>query len=652
MRRRPVVSFVVFVVLVLVGGSGEAGESDLADYIRSHYTKFEYRIPMRDGVELFTVVYVPNDASDERTYPIILARSPYSVGPYGVDRYPESFHLPEELVRDGFIIVEQDVRGRFMSGGEFVNMRPHIDSKGGPEDVDESTDTWDTVEWLVTHLEYAEPRVGIWGNSYLGFYTSAGIIDTHPAIKAAMPSAPIADWWFDDMHHHGAFSLNLTFNFFSSFGVVRRGPTTEWPERFDHETPDGYRFFLDLGPLSNVDTSYFHNEIPFWEAVVSHPDRDQFWMSRNILPHLKNISCAVLTVGGLFDAEDLYGAWNTYSSIERQNPGIESTLVMGPWSHGAWLRSEGRKLGDADFGFATGTDFRERVMIPFFLHHLKGGPASDLPEAIVFETGANRWRSFDAWPPPDVEARTLFLGPNQGLEWEAPAGEGEAFAEFISDPAKPVPYTQTITTGWHKEYMIEDQRFASRRPDVLVFRSAPLEENTTLAGPLEADLWVSTTGTDADWVVKLIDEFPGRLEGYDPKSGEKDLGGTQRLVRSEIFRGRYRNGYDRPEAFIPGQPTRVVVPLQAILHTFKKGHRIVIEIQSTLFPFFDRNPQTFVPNIYTARDEDFVKATHRVYVSGEHPSVIRVGVLPGPAGVSPHLPPVFEAKGERHNEIR
>ncbi len=625
--RRFSLMLVIFSVLLLSVGPVASEDSDVTEYIRAHYTKFEYRIPMRDGVELYTVAYVPNDASEKNSYPMLLARSPYSVGPYGVDRYPESFYLPEEMVREGFIFVEQDVRGRFMSDGEFVNMRPHV------AEINESTDTYDTVEWLVTHLKHNNGKVGIWGNSYLGFYTSAGIIDTHPAIKAAMPSAPIADWYFDDMHHHGAFSLNLTFNFFSSFGVVREGPTTEWPERFDHETPDGYQFFLDLGPLSNINERHLHHEIPFWEAIIAHPNYDQFWKARNILPHLNNVRCAVLTVGGLFDAEDLYGAWHTYESIEAKNSGIDNTIVMGPWSHGAWLRYEGKSLGSAEFGFATGSDFRERVLVPFFLHHLKGGDTPAIPEAMIFETGANRWRSFDQWPPETLENSTLYLGGGGGLTWASSAVEDEAFEEFPSDPAKPVPYSAAITTGWNKEYMTEDQRFASRRPDVLVFQSEPLAENLTIAGPLEADLWVSTTGTDADWVVKLVDEFPGRLPGYDPDSDEEDLGGTQRLVRSEIFRGRYRNGYDQPEPFVSGEPTRVVVPLQGVLHTFKKGHRIMIQIQSSLFPFFDRNPQTFVPNIFEAEEKDFVKATHRIFVSAEHPSVIRVGVLSGPVGL-------------------
>ncbi len=621
-----------FLILTGFGISAVSAEENTGAYIRSHYTKVEFEIPMRDGIRLFTVAYVPNDASQEKLYPILLARSPYSVGPYGADRYPASFYLPEEMMREGYIFVEQDVRGRFMSEGDFIDMRPHRDHKKAKE-TDESTDTYDTVEYLISHLDFNSGSVGIWGNSYLGFYTSAGIIDTHPAIKAAMPSAPIADWFFDDMHHHGAFSLNLSFNFFASFGVVRQGKTTEWPESFDHETPDGYQFFLDLGPLSEINTRYFHHEIPFWEQVIAHPNRDEFWQARDILPHLHNIHCAVMTVGGLFDAEDLYGPWHTYASIEEKNPGITNTLIMGPWSHGAWLRRDGRTLGEADFGFATGKDFRTRFLIPFFHHYLKGGDEFALPEALIFETGANRWRSFDRWPPENARKTSLYLQPGGRLDWKPDSNKSEEFAEFISDPAKPVPYTTNITTGWDREYMTQDQRFAARRPDVLVFRSDNLKEDLTIAGPLTARLHVTTTGTDADWVVKIIDEYPGRLPGFDPKSGEKDLGGTQRLIRLEIFRGRFREGYDHAVPFVPGEAATVSIPLQPILHTFLKGHRIMVQIQSTLFPFFDRNPQHFVPNIFQATREDFISATHRVYLSGDQESRIELSILEDQPGL-------------------
>ena len=628
MHRFSQILLVLFVVTISACGQSESPEAelDLEAYIAANFSKDEVRIEMRDGVTLHTAIYTPIDASESKTYPVLMIRTPYSSGPYGVDEYPKSLGPSKEFAREGYIFVSQDVRGRFMSEGEYDNMRPILEDKT-PDQTDETTDTWDTVEWLVNNVPHNNGKVGIWGNSYPGFYTAVGIIDTHPAIKAAQPSAPIADWYFDDMHHHGALTLGMVFNFFSSFGVARDGLVTEWPERFDHQTPDGYRFFLDLGPLSNVDDLYFKGDIGFWNDAVAHPNYDEFWASRNTLPHLKNINTAVLVVGGLFDAEDLYGIFNTYEAIERLNPGIANNFVCGPWRHGGWLRSDGRSLGDVDFGSETAVEFRQKILIPFFDHHLKGGPVPEIPEAMVFETGTNQWRSFDSWAPADREERTLFLDDGGSLGWQAPSAGGLESDEFVSDPRNPVPYTAAINTGWHAEYMVEDQRFSSRRPDVLVFRSEPLEEDLTLAGGLTAHLWVSTTAGDADWVVKLVDEFPGRVPGWEKGSDEPDLGHTERLVRSEMFRGRFREGYDRPVPFRPGEATLVEFPLQGVLHTFKAGHRVVIQIQSSLFPFFDRNPQTFVDNIFEAKEDDFVTATHRVYHSPVHPSSIRVGVL-------------------------
>jgi len=429
------------------------------------------------------------------------------------------------------------------------------------------------------------------------------------------------------MHHHGTFVLSLSFGFFSSFGQARDGLVTEWPDRFDYGTPDGYRFFLDLGPLRNVNEQYFHNEIEFWNELTEHPNYDEFWQSRNILPHLDGVSCAVMTVGGWFDAEDLYGPLHTYQAVEKANPGIRNTLVMGPWRHGGWVWTEGDSLAVADFGFKTAKTFQERALLPFFRHHLKGEGTGDLPEAWVFETGANRWRDFPTWPPENLQQRKLYLAEDGGLSFDMPDTETDAFDEYVSDPAKPVPYTPEISTGWHSEYMTEDQRFAASRPDVLVYRSEPFDEDLTLAGPLSARLWVSTTGGDADWVVKLIDEYPGRLPGYDKDSEEPDLGGTQQMVRSETLRGRFRTSYSDPEPFTPDEITPVVVSLQDVLHTFKRGHRVVIQIQSSLFPLQDRNPQSWVENIFEADEEDFIKATHRIYRSNLHPSAIEVGVL-------------------------
>lgn len=601
-----------------------------AEAIRTKYTKYEYRIPMRDGVRLFTVVYVPNDAGvGGKTYPILMTRTPYSVGPYGVEKYRERLGQSEAFEKEGFIFAFQDVRGRYLSEGEFVNMRPQIPAEGrkkaGPKAIDESTDTYDTIEWLIGKVPGNNGKVGMMGISYPGFYTSVGAIDSHPALKAVSPQAPIADWFWDDMHRHGAFNLVLAFNFFATFGRPRPEPTTESAERFDPLTADAYDFFLNLGPLKNAEEKYFKGDVAFWTESAAHPDYDEFWQSRNLLPHLKGIRAAVLTVGGWFDTEDLYGPLETYRAIEKQNPGIANSLVMGPWPHGGWARGEGVALGEQEFGFKTAAVYAESALA-FFVHHLKGGAEPKLPEALVFETGANRWRRFDRWPPKNVEKRTLYFQPGGALSWAAPAEAAEAFDEFPSDPAKPVPYTAEVTNRWAREYMTEDQRFAARRPDVLVYQTAPLEADWTLAGPLEADLWVSTTSTDADWVVKLIDVQPDAKRDADEEG--KDRRGQQLLVRGEPFRGRFRQSYEKPVPFTPGEPTRVKFKINDVFHTFPQGHRVMIQVQSSWFPFIDRNPQTFVPNIFAAEEKDFVKATHRVYRTAAQPSGVVVNVLP------------------------
>jgi len=617
------VYFILILTVFSVSLSARAFEESPATYMREHYTKLERMIPMRDGVRLFTSIYVPKDTS--RSYPFLMNRTPYSSRPYGLERF-RSTVAPLKFLKEGFIFVVQDVRGAYMSEGEFVNMRPHIAEKTAG-DVDESTDCYDTVEWLLENIPNHNGRVGIWGISYPGFYTSASIIDTHPAIKAASPQAPIADWFWDDMHHHGAFTLTMSFNFFAAFGRPRPEPTTSRGQRFRFGTPDGYQFFLELGPLKNVQERHFHGEIPFWNQTAAHPNYDEFWQARNILPHLKQISCAVMVVGGLFDAEDLYGAWQTYRSIEKQNPDIENNLVMGPWRHGGWMRTDGSFLGDWHFGSGTSEWYRTEVFFPFFKHFLKDGPDPDLPEALVFETGANQWREFDTWPPREVTETSLYMHKQGGLSFEQPSGPGEAWDEFVSDPRKPVPYTKVITTGWEATYMAEDQRFAASRPDVLVYRSEILDEDVTLVGPLEADLWVSTSGSSADWVVKLIDVLPNDTRSKEFGGRRHILGGAQLMVRSEIFRGRFRESYKHPKPFTPGEITRVRFQLQDVLHTFRAGHRIMIQIQSSFFPLFDRNPQKYVDNIFEADEEDFIKAMHRVYRSGDHPSRIRVTVL-------------------------
>lgn len=617
---------IIGVWILLVGASFGAAEEPLseADYVRAHYTKFEYRVPMRDGKKLFTAVYSPNDASEK--YPILLFRTPYSCRPYGADQYRSRLGPHFQYAKDRYIFVFQDVRGKYMSEGDFVNMTPHRAEKSGPQDIDESTDTYDTIEWLLANVENHNAKVGQWGISYPGFYTAAGMIDTHPALVAASPQAPIADWWFDDFHHHGAFFLPHTFNFISSFGKPRPEPTTERNPRFDHGTPDGYQFFLEMGPLSNANTKdYLDGEIEFWNEVVAHPNYDEFWQSRNILPHLRNISCAVLTVGGWYDAEDLYGPLQIYRRVETNNPGIFNALVMGPWRHGGWARSDGDSLGNAEFGFKTSEYYRKKIEWPFFRHHLKGEADPQLSEAHVFETGANRWRAFDRWPPVACQTRKLYLDAKGQLTWEAPSTDGSD--SYISDPSRPVPFTEATAIGMTREYMTDDQRFASRRPDVVTYQTPILEEDITLAGGLTAQLWVSTTGSASDWVVKLIDVLPNDAPDPDPNPKGIRMGGYEMMVRSEVIRGRFRESYEHPKPFVPNEVTRVTLPLQDVLHTFKRGHRIMIQIQSSWFPLVDRNPQKYVPNIFEAKEEDFITTTQRIHRGPEHPTHIEVKVL-------------------------
>ena len=604
-----------------------ASEADLEAFIRDNYDKAEYQIPMRDGARLFTSVYSPKDTS--QTYPVLMRRTPYSVSPYGEDNYPSSIGPSDVLARDLYIFVYQDVRGCFMSEGTFVNMTPHLAEKTTDQDIDESTDTYDTIEWLINNVGNNNGKVGLWGISYPGFYAASSMIDAHPALAASSPQAPIADWWYDDFHHHGATFLPHAFGFMYIFGQPRPELTTEFGQRFVFPTPDGYQFFLDLGSLANVDERYFNDTVAFWtDGMVAHPNYDEFWQSRNILPHLNNVAPAVMTVGGWFDAEDLYGPLNIYRSIEEKNPDAFNILVMGPWVHGGWARTTGEAIGNVRFGAQTSIFYRENIEAPFFNYHLKGEGQLELPEAYVFETGANEWRIFDDWPPQQAEAASLYLTEDGRLSFDPPGNQGDAYDEYESDPANPVPFTSDIATGMTQEYMTDDQRFASRRPDVLVYQTEVLEEDITLVGPLLADLWVSTSGTGSDWIVKLIDVLPADAPDRGNLPRGMHMGDYHMMVRSESIRGRFRNDPANPEPFIPHRPTKVELPLQDVLHTFKRGHRIMIHIQSTWFPLVDRNPQTYVDNIFLAEEEDFIEATQRVYRSAQRPSQVHVGILP------------------------
>jgi putative CocE/NonD family hydrolase len=611
--------------IVFIVASARDAVAQGLEYVKANYTKYEYRIPMRDGKKLFTAVYVPKD--DSKSYPILLMRTLYSVRPYGVDQYKADLGPSPSFGKSGYIFAYQDVRGRWMSEGDFVNMRPHNPAKKDG-DIDESSDTWDTIEFLVKRVKNNNGRVGQSGISYPGFYTAAGAIDAHPALKASSPQAPVTDWFIgDDWHHNGALFLPHMFNFLAVFGRPRTGPIKKFDYKFDHETPDGYDFFLRMGPLSNANARYFKDDVAFWSEAMKHGTYDDFWKARNIRQHLKNIKPAVMTVGGWFDAENLFGALETFKHIETTSAGRTNVLVMGPWLHGGWSHGNGDALGDVSFNSKTSEFFREHIEYPFFEFQLKGIGDFKHPKAWVFETGTNQWRKHDAWPPKEAKRKSLYLHAEGKLSWSKPEeGKTDSFDEYISDPKKPVPYLDKVDVGMRPDYMVSDQRFASRRPDVLVYQTEPLDEDATIAGPIEVDLHVSTSGTDSDWIVKLIDVYPDDFPDPNPNPTGVRMGGYQQLVRGDVMRGKFRTSFEKPEPFKPGEPTSVSFSMQDSYHTFRTGHRIMVQVQSTWFPLVDRNPQSFV-DIYSAKESDFCKATQRVYRSQQTPSRLSVRVL-------------------------
>ena len=615
-------------LLALRGVTAEPAADTNAVWLAEHYTKYEHRIPMRDGVRLFTRVYVPKDESTR--WPILITRTPYALKPYNSNNYNNPTGTFRTLTKNKFILVTQDVRGRYGSEGSYVHVRP-INPHKGPKDIDENSDTYDTIEWLVRHVPNHNGNVGMFGISYPGFYTAAGMIDSHPALKAASPQAPISDWFMgDDLHHNGAFFLSQNLGFFYFFAQRADDPLHEDLKPFNFKTPDGYDFFLRMGPLANSDQALLKGRSPEWTEFLEHPNYDAFWQARNLRPHLKNIRCAVMTVGGWYDAEDLFGPLEIHRATERLNPGITNLLVMGPWAHGDWGRKDGDKLGDINFHAKTAEFYREKIELPFFRRFLKGDTNYVMTKAQVFETGTHQWRRFDAWPPRSTTSRTLYLQAGGALAFGAPGEGDEAYDEYVSDPAKPVPFTLEVTTDYPRSYPVHDQRFAAARPDVLVYETDPLEEDLTLAGPLQVSLHVSTTGGDADWVVKLIDVYAGDFPDPNPNPAHVRMGGYQQLVRGDVFRGRFRHSFEKPEPFKPGQVEKVEFTMPDIFHTFRRGHRLMVQVQSSWFPLVDRNPQTFV-NIHTAKPADFQKATQRVYRGGRHASAITMLVLPGHA---------------------
>lgn len=608
------------------------GQVPLArDYVKNNYDKEIYRIPMRDGIKLHTIVYTPKDQSKE--YPFLMQRTCYSVRPYGKEIYRSALGPSPYLMQEGYIFVYQDVRGRYMSEGTFDNMRPHITGNDvkNKEAIDESSDTYDTIDWLLKNVKNNNGRVGQWGISYPGFYTAAALPEAHPALKASSPQAPISDFFFDDFHHMGA-CLQSYLKAFPVFGIQKEElTTTSWYEggweklnALGLDDNDAYEYHKALGPLTKVSEVYEGNF--FWEQMVEHPNYDEFWQKRSILPHLKEVNHAVMTVGGWFDAEDLYGPLNIYKNVEKNNPKNKNTIVMGPWSHGDWSRERGtQSVNHIYFGEKISTFYQKEIEFPFFEFYLKDKGTMTLPEAYLFDTGIKEWKTFDVWPPEVEQPTVLKFAPNRKLIVDDAVDEKAIFS-YISDPENPVPYRSEVVPVRFtpRKFMTDDQRHASKRKDVLTFETEVLEDDFTLAGEILAKLDVAISTTDADFIVKVIDVYPENEPATEATPSDVDMGGYQQLVRSEVFRGRFRNSFSEPEAFVPNKLDRVEFPLQDILHTFKKGHKVMIQIHSTWFPYIDRNPQNYVENIYKAEEKDFVKSqitlfgTSEIIIGGEN----------------------------------
>jgi len=581
-------------------------------YLRTNYIKLERMIPMRDGVKLFTAIYVPKDES--ASYPFLITRTPYSCAPYGENNYPRRVVSNTTLLYEKYIFVKQDVRGRYMSEGNFEEVTPHIADKKSKKDVDESSDTFDTIEWLLKNIKNNNGRAGIFGISYPGFYATASLPGAHPALKAVSPQAPVTDeFQGDDAYHNGAFFLMDNMSFMNYFDHPRSSPWKQYPPITSIEMNNTYPFFKELGPIKQVNDKYLKHKSKIWDEYLAHPTYDSYWQNRNIRQHLKDIKPAVLVVGGWFDAEDLFGALRTYEAIEKQTTSNNNRLVMGPWTHGAWAGRDWSSYVSYTFGANT-TEFYKVMESSFFNFYLKDKGKFNVPEATVFETGSNQWRTYDAWPPAKAVKKKLYMQEGKLLSFTEPT-KRSSFDEYVSDPANPVPYTAAVLDDRDPSYMAADQRFVANRPDVRVYQTGVLDADVVVSGPIGVNLFFSTTGTDADFVVKLIDVMPNG-----------DTATIQQLVRGDVFRGKFRNSFEKPEAFVAGQVTPVKFQLNDIAHAFKKGHRIMVQVQHSWFPLVDINPQKFI-NIPDAEPTDFQKATHRLYHDASHASYIELGVM-------------------------
>ena len=572
------------------------------------YDRIEAMVPMRDGVRLNTEIYLPKNVKE--SLPILLERTPYGLE-HDAKGFPPALGTSyAALAKDGYVFAFQDIRGRSKSEGQFVMLRP-------------VSDTYDTVEWLLKSTK-SNGRVGVLGISYGGWLTVMAMLDPHPAVKAVSPQASPADMYMgDDFHHQGAFRLSYGFEYVYLLEAAQEKNT-----RFDFDRYDTYDFYLGLGALANVNTRFFKGKMPSWNDFVAHPNYDAFWKRQAVAPYLTHVTVPTLNVAGWWDQEDFYGPVKIYETLEKKDDRAQSVLVVGPWNHGGWAGGEGSSLGRIAFGSATARHFREEIEAPFFACHLKDRCATRLPEVSSFQTGSNEWRQYDAWPPKTVSTKSLFLREKGGLSFAAPTAEGEAAEAWVSDPANPVPYRprpieQTYPgagpQGW-VTWLVQDQRFVAGRPDVLAFETEPLAQDVTVTGNIAARLFASTTGSDADWIVKLIDVYP------ETWPADVSMGGFQLMVSNDVLRGRFRKSFETPSAIEPGKIEEYAVDLHALDHRFLKGHRIMVQVQSTWFPIIDRNPQTFVPNIFEAKDADYKAATHKVHYSKRYPSRIELPV--------------------------
>jgi putative CocE/NonD family hydrolase len=586
--------------------------------VKDSYTKIERMIPMRDGVKLFTAIYIPKDNLEK--YPILMDRTPYSCQPYGETSYRRQLSSNPLITAEKFIFVFQDVRGRYMSEGKFEEMTPHIANKKSKKDVDESSDTYDTIEWLLKNIENNNGKVGIYGISYPGFYATASLPNAHPALKAVSPQAPVTDEFEgDDAYHGGAFYLMDNYSFMNGFDYPRDSTWKSYPSFCEQNISNAFDFYLKMGPIKNANKLCFQNKSKIWNEYLQHTTKDAYWQARDIRKHLTNIKPAVLVVGGWYDAEDLFGSLKTYEAIEKKSPGNNNRLLMGPWTHGAWSRGQWNQFASMSFG-GNVNQYYQKVEYDFFNYYLKNKGSFKQEEATVFETGTNQWKQYDVWPPRNSKEEVWYLQMNKKLSLTKANSSGAD--QYISDPANPVPYMNTTRGGRNNEYMVADQEFASARQDVLTYTSDVLQNNVTLSGPITANLFVSTSGTDADFIVKVIEV----LSDTATDAQKNNIGGMQRLVRAEVLRGKFRNSFIKPEPFVPGKVTPVSVRLNDVAHCFKKGSRIMLQVQSSWFPLIDRNPQKFM-NIANADQKDFQKATIKLYHDAKYPSSIKVRVM-------------------------